>query len=312
MSSSSTGLGRRSALGALAALGASLGCSRQEPDVRVDLSRTSDSAASGTQSVWRFAVGTMLAPREMIRDYQKLADHLASRIGHAIEIVQRRGYAKTNALLEDGTAEFGFICTGAYVSIKPEPPEILAVPVVNGKLTYASYIIVHESDPATDLQSLRGSSFAYVDPLSLTGRIYPEWAARQVAGSMNPLFAETFFTYSHSQSLALVASGRVRAAGVDSVVFEQFTRSEPSRTKALRILRKSPEFGMPPFVAGFRLAPAHRHLLRKTLLKLHLSREGLEVLAAVGFDRFALPDPGSYRPAIRMQTALLDVDAGLP
>jgi phosphonate transport system substrate-binding protein len=80
----------------------------------------------------------------------------------------------------------------------------------------------------------------------------------------------------------------------------------------LRVVHRSPEFGMPPFVAGPRLAPALGHLLRKTLLKAHLSGEGLQVLAAVGFDRFALPDPKSYEPVLRMWEALLGGDGGLP
>jgi phosphonate transport system substrate-binding protein len=309
MSSASRSIARRQLLAALASI-AGLGCARQEPDVQVDLTRPSEPEPARAQSRLRFAIGTMLAPRESIRAYKQLAEYLVGRIGHAIEIVQRRSYGQTNALLEKGDADFGFICTGAYVAMKPEPPEILAAPVVHGKLTYASYIIVRSEDPATDLESLRGSSFAFVDPISLTGRIYPEWAARQVEADAGPLFAETSFTYSHSHSIELVASGRVRAAGIDSVVFEQVGNADPTRIAPLRVLQRSPEFGMPPFVSGARLAPALRQLLRKTLLRAHLSIEGLQVLRALGFDRFALPEPRYYEPALRMRGVLHGTGGG--
>ncbi len=61
----------------------------------------------------RFAVGTMLSPRETARAYRQLGDYLESRTGHRVEVVQRRGYSETNALLDNWEADFGFVCTGA-------------------------------------------------------------------------------------------------------------------------------------------------------------------------------------------------------
>ncbi|MBE7484404.1 MAG: PhnD/SsuA/transferrin family substrate-binding protein [Polyangiaceae bacterium] len=294
---------RRLLAGGCALLGV-LGCGREEPDVRVDLSRRGEPEPSVPGPTLRFAVGTMLSPRETARAYRQLGDYLESRTGHRVEVVQRRGYSETNALLDNWEADFGFVCTGAYVALKGRA-ELLAVPVVGGKSTYASLIVARKSDPARDVTDLAGDRFAYVDPLSLSGRIYPEWFARKAAGGERAPFSETVYSHSHTGSVDLVTSGRVRAAGVDSLIFEQLAKSEPGRVESLRVLHRSPEFGIPPFVAGPKLTPALRALLRTALLEAHLHPAGTAVLDALGFERFASGDPKAYEGVAAMHRAVV-------
>ena len=286
-----------------------VGCSRSDPDITVDLSKRGAPRAVPDGGTLRFAVGTMITPRETAKAYQRLAAHLESRTGHVVEVIQRTTYTETNSLVESGEADFAFVCTGAYLSLKPAPPEILVVPVVNGKLTYSSLVLVRRSDAARDVGDLLGSSFAFVDPLSLTGRIYPEWAGRQAAGQTGPPFSPTTYTHSHSSSIDLVTSGRVRAAGVDSLVFEHFQKTQPARVADLRVLRRSEEFGNPPIVAGFGMSAAMRHLLRDALTQIHLHSDGRDALMALGFDRFALPDMPSYSGVAEMQKTVVQSES---
>lgn len=251
----------------------------------------------------------MLSPRETAREFRHLADYLEARTGHRIEVLQRRGYAETNTLLERGDADFGFVCTGAYLALGDEV-EILAVPVVSGKSTYASQILVRATDPAREIRDLAKDKFAYVDPLSLSGRIYPEWFARQTAGEASQPFAEVVYSHSHTGSIDLVASGRVRGAGVDSLIYERLAKSDPARVEGLRVLHRSPEFGIPPFVARRALDAPVRGLLRSVLLKANEHADGQAALAALGFDRFAPGDPKAYASIAPMQRVVLGSDAG--
>lgn len=291
------------------ALGAALclACAEQQPDIRVDLSRRGEPRPLAKSPTLRFAVGTMLSPRETAREFRRLADYLEARTGHEIEVLQRRSYAETNALLERGEADFGFVCTGAFVALG-DKAEILAVPVVDGKATYASQIVVRESDPAKEIGDLAKDRFAYVDPLSLSGRIYPEWLARRALGATSPPFADVVYSQSHTGSIDLVASGRVRGAGVDSLVYARLAKSEPARVQSLRVLHRSPEFGIPPFVAGPNLDQRTRGLLRRALLKAHGHADGMLALAALGFDRFMVGDPKAYASVTEMQRSVLAND----
>jgi len=273
--------------------------------VEVDLSRRTTERTPSEAGVLRFAIGTMLTPRETAKEYRRLAALLGTRTGRTIEVIQRPSYPETNSLLESGGADFAFVCTGAYVVLMPSP-EILAVPVVNGKATYTSLILVKQSDSAKDIADLLDSSFAFVDPLSLTGRIFPEWSARKAAGPGRRVFSETTYTHSHSRSIDLVATGRVRAAGVDSLVFDHMLQNAPARVAGLRILQRSQQFGIPPIVASPRLSPELRKALRAALTLMHLTPEGREVLAGLGFERFvAEPDPKTYQGISDMRQSVL-------
>lgn len=299
---------RRRVLAVGCGLLGALACSREEPDIRVDLARRGEPEPIKPGAALSFAVGTMLSPRETAKDYRQLADYLESRTGHTIQVVQRRGYSETNALLDNWEADFGFVCTGAFVALGGRA-ELLAVPVVDGKSTYASLIVVRKTDPALDVTDLTGDRFAYVDPLSLSGRIYPEWFARKAGGDRRAPFTETVYSHSHTGSVDLVTSGRVRAAGVDSLIFERLAKSEPARVESLRVLHRSPEFGIPPFVAGPKLDRALRTLLRSALLEAHVHPAGAAVLRALGFDRFASGDPKAYESVAAMQRSVLAAEA---
>lgn len=286
------------------------GCSRDPPDLKVDMGRRTDVPAPAKSRSLRLAIGTMLSPRETAQDYRKLADYLETRTGHPVQVVQRRSYAETNALLERGEAEVAFVCTGAYIAMRKTGVEILAVPMVNGKTTYASLVVVQKSDDAKSFEQLQGSRFAFVDPLSLTGRLYPEYRSRQVSTAGTSFFSESVFTHSHSGSVDLVGTGRVRAAGIDSLVFERIEQSEPRRVANVRVLERSMEFGIPPFVAASWLPTPLRQSFRTALLEAHVHDSGRIVLAALGFDRFAPGDPAAYDSAAKVHETAADRGTG--
>lgn len=117
-------------------------------------------------------------------------------------------------------------------------------------------------------------------------------------------------TYSHTGSVDLVGAGRVRAAGIDSLVFERIQRSEPKRVTNVRVLERSIEFGIPPFVAAPTLKTPLRQSLRTALLEAHVHEAGRKVLVALGFDRFAPGDPNDYDQAAKVQETVSAAGAG--
>ena len=141
---------------------------------------------------------------------------------------------------------------------------------------------------------------AFVDLLSLTGRMYPEALATRASRDGGKFFGPTVYSHSHTDSMAMVREGRVRAAGVDSLVFEALRRKEPEKAAQLRVLVESEPFGIPPFVGRPGLEPALRDAIQTALLTMHDDKEGAEALAALGFDRFAAGDDSAYDGALEI------------
>ena len=159
-----------------------------------------------------------------------------------LEIVQKRTYEETNRLLLDGEIDVAFICTGAYVAIR-DRVRLLAVPVVQGSPTYASVLLARRGGPAS-IEALRGVRFAFTDPLSNTGRLYPIYLLGQrFSATPREFFGAIVYSGANDESIRLVLAGVVDAAAVDCLVWEEFARRQPAQAGELSLIHRSPPFG---------------------------------------------------------------------
>lgn len=287
---------RRALLGFVASL--VLACEQKAEVLRVDSSRRLPETPTPTRDALRFAIGTRISPRAMIEGRQRLAAWLGSRLGRGVSMTQRETYAETNDLLARGEVDFALVCSGAYAALPAQTTELLAAPATNGEATYHSLVLVRADDPALRFDDLRGRRFAFVDALSLTGRLYPESLARKAGGSF---FSESVYTHSHTESVRMVATARVEAAAVDSLVFDLMVREDPTLQSRVRVLLKSPAFGSPPIVARRGLDPAVVRAMRDALLGMHDDPQGRALLGELGFDRFVPVEPRAYESVRRIR-----------
>ncbi len=254
----------------------------------------------------RVAVAAIVSPQGTVASYQPLLDYLSRRLNRPVELVQRRTYAEVNDLIRHNEVDVAFICTRAYVQGRREfGLELLAIPQVQGKTVYHSQIIVRADLPAQRFEDLRGLVFAFTDPLSNTGYLYPNVLLKRLGESPDTFFRRTFFTYSHDNAIYAVAEGVADAAGVDSLVLDYAMARDPSLRDRVRIIHTSPPFGMPPVVVGPDVRPQTKALLEETLLEMADTPQGQQALEALGVDRFVLGRDEDY-DMIRAMEAELD------
>lgn len=147
-------------------------------------------------------------PKGTVESYQSLLDYLSAQLHRPVESVQRRTYAEVNDLVESGDVDVAFVCTSAYIAGYDRfGMELLAAPQVNGETVYYSLLIVPVDSPAQTLADLRGKVFAFTDPMSNTGRMYPTFLVNQLGNTPEEFFTRTFFTYSHDDAIRAVADG---------------------------------------------------------------------------------------------------------
>jgi phosphonate transport system substrate-binding protein len=172
--------------------------------------------------------------------------------------------------------------------------ELLAAPQVKGKTTYNSLLIVPAKSTAQSMADLHGKVFAFTDPISLTGRVYPTSLVQQLGSPPETFFARTFFTYSHDQAIRAVASGLADGAAVDSLVFEFALSRDPSLKDKVRVIQTSPDFGIPPVVVSPFIRPQVKDELQSLLLNMANDPAAREALSAIEVDRFVLIDDNAY------------------
>ena len=275
------------------------GCAtaRAETLPYVDLSQRQPLPAAAPAQVvpLRVAVAAVISPKGTAESYQPLLDYLSLKLDRPVELVQRRTYAEVNDLIERGEVDVAFVCTSAYVIGQRDfGMQLLVAPQVNGETVYYSWLIVPADSPARGMADLRGKTFAFTDPWSNTGRMYPTALVKALAETPETFFGRTFLTYSHDDAIRAVASGVADGAAVDSLVYEFAITREPWLGEQTKIIHRSPPFGIPPVVTSPQLRPQVHAELQNILLEMADDPGGREALGALDIDRFVLIEDTTY------------------
>ncbi|WP_434512074.1 substrate-binding domain-containing protein [Desulfitobacterium sp. AusDCA] len=257
-----------------------------------------------SKDVLKVGISSVLSPRETLENYQPFADYLQKKIGRPVQLVQRQTYQEINNLVSNQEVDVAFICSGAYVVGRKDNLELLAVPEVNGKSTYQSYIIVNASSSIRQFTDLKGQVFGFTDPISFSGTIAPTYMVTQLKTTPKDFFSRVVYTYSHDNSIKAVLDNVVSAAGVDSLVYQYAINKDPSLASKLRIIGQSPEVGSPPVVVNQKINPNLKTALQEALLQMDSDPLGQQALKALIYDRFVLPNSNAYETVQTMVNAI--------
>lgn len=253
----------------------------------------------------RVAVAAIISPRGTVDSYGPLLDYLQDELGRPIELVQRRTYGEVNDLIASGDVDVAFVCTSAYVVGKREfDMQLLAAPQVMGDTVYHSLLIVPSDSPAQSMADLRGSVFAFTDPISTSGRNYPISLVQQMGETPESYFSRTFYTYSHDDAIRAVANRVAAAAAVDSLVYAFAIEREPELAEKTRVIHQSPPFGIPPVVTGPAARPQLVAEIQSALLNMRDTSAGSAALQAAGMDGFVLIEDAVYESVRELETAV--------
>jgi phosphonate transport system substrate-binding protein len=255
----------------------------------------------------RVAIAAVISPKGSAESYALLLDYLSQHLDRPVERVQRRTYAEVNELLRTGEVDLGFVCTSSYLIGEREfDLQLLVAPQVNGEVVYRAQIIVPFESQAQDLLDLRNKVFAFTDPNSFSGRIYPTYLLQTIGEQPETFFSRTFFTYSHDVAIDAVADGIADGASVDSLVLDFALKRDAALGQRVRVIHTSPPFGMPPVVVSPMIRPQLRQALEELLLNMHLDSAGQSALQALGYDRFVRVSDEDYQTAREIENAVFN------
>ena len=217
---------------------------------------------------------------------KRLRAYLAERLEKPVRFVQRGSYREIVEQIRMGKIDFAWLCGFPYVRFKRDM-KLLAVPLYHGNPLYQSYFIVPASDTTTtSLQDLRGKMFAYSDPDSNSGYLYPQYQLLRAGEDPTTFFSRTFFTWGHRKIIDAVGVGLAQGGAVDGYVWDTLAAVRPELTAATRIVSRSPELGFPPFVARASIADDVFRKMQQVLLTMGRDTEGARLLKTLNLDGF--------------------------
>jgi phosphonate transport system substrate-binding protein len=235
---------------------------------------------------------------------QRFRDYLQERMQRKVVFVQRGSYREVVDLVRTGKLDFAWICGYPYVRHAKEM-KLLAVPLWRGEPLYQSYLIVPSSDSHTrSLLGLHGKVFAYSDPDSNSGYLYPQYLLRQAEEDPASFFSRTFFTWAHRKVVEAVASSLAQGGAVDGYVWETLNLLHPELTARTRVVEKSPQFGHPPFVARANIGERDFRAMQQVLQRMARDKEGQSLLRQLNLDGFVAGEPKLFEGIGRMAKSI--------
>lgn len=251
-----------------------------------------------------FAVTPFVSTSELRAEYAPVVEHVAARVGLPAQLRLVASYAEVPPLLTSYAAHVVVLTPFSYLQAKRDNPTLipLVTPVADGATTYAGYIFAHADSGLTEIKQLGGKRFAFVDPLSASGYLYPLAYLRQQRIEASTFFSSVVFAGDHSRLLQLILAGEVDAGASYAPVLKR------AEARQLRVIAKTGRIPMDVYCASPRLDQALIDALRTAFLELSTrTKEGRQVLSQTGINGFQAVTDADY-DEVRRVAALAGID----
>ncbi|MEW6738755.1 MAG: phosphate/phosphite/phosphonate ABC transporter substrate-binding protein [Nitrospirota bacterium] len=253
----------------------------------------------------KIGVSSMITPVDAVKYYQEIIDYIGEQIKQPVQMVHRRTYDEMDTMLERGEVKVAFICSAPYVKNREKfGVEILVAPSVNGKASYHSYIIVHKDSPVQSFPELKGKFFAFTDPKSNTGKLYPTHLLKTMGFTPEKFFKRVMYSYSHNKSVELVAKKVVDGAAVESIVYEYMVKKGSPYAKQTKVIKRSPPYGIPPVVVTKDIDENLKKKIRDAFLNMHKTAKGAAILNDMMIDGFVQISDSAYDSIREMERSI--------
>jgi phosphate/phosphite/phosphonate ABC transporter binding protein len=160
----------------------------------------------------KFGFTPVLGQEAERAEFEPLTSYLSDAIGQKVVLYVAKNYGDLRTQMEAGEVDIGSFSPFAYVdAARGGKIRIIAQSVIDGSATYRGIIVARKDSGFKSLTDLQGKRFAFVDPKSASGYVYPR--AMLVEKGINPdsFFKETIFAGDHKTVIAAVLDGRVDA-----------------------------------------------------------------------------------------------------
>jgi phosphonate transport system substrate-binding protein len=242
---------------------------------------------AGNPNAIQIGVASMITPVDAVKYYQEIIDYIGETIKQPVQMVHRRTYDEMDSMLERGDVKVAFICSAPYIKNRERfAVELLVAPKVNGRTTYQSYIIAHKDSAVKSLENLKGKSFAFTDPKSNTGNLYPTYLLKKMGTTPEKYFKRIMYSYSHNKSVELVAKKVVDGAAVESIVYEYMLKNSSPYASQTKIIKQSIAFGIPPVVVTKDISADLKKKIKDAFINMHKNQKGKAILDAMMIEAF--------------------------
>ncbi|WP_213953690.1 MULTISPECIES: phosphate/phosphite/phosphonate ABC transporter substrate-binding protein [unclassified Variovorax] len=182
--------------------------------------------------------------RAMIANSQAMMDMLAKALGMPVKPFVAADYNGVIEALRSGRLDVAYLGPFSYVlgtTIAPIEAFAVAETKKAGRTFYYSQIVAHKDTGIKTIKDLKGKTFAFVDPSSTSGHLFPKAGLIKAGFNPDTDFGRVIFSGSHDSSAIAVENKKVDAAAIaDRILDAAIAKGLAKREDLVEVWRSDP------------------------------------------------------------------------
>ncbi|WP_417661293.1 phosphonate ABC transporter substrate-binding protein [Pseudomonas sp.] len=206
--------------------------------------------------------------QSMVESSQQVLDQLEAGLGMPVKPFVATDYNGVIEALRSKKLDVAYLGPFSYVlANKMADAEAFAVAVTKktGTSAYHSLVITRRDSGIKTLADLKDHTFAFVDPSSTSGHLFPKAGIEQAGYQPDELFSRVMFSGSHDASILAVVNRKVDAAAVADRILASAISQGQIKEDDIQIIWSSPDIPESPMVWRKDLDPVLKQKLVKAL-----------------------------------------------
>ncbi|KJR96627.1 MAG: hypothetical protein VR68_14205 [Peptococcaceae bacterium BRH_c4a] len=245
---------------------------------------------------------------EMLKRFGPTIAYLEKKLGVKVEHFVATDYTGIIEAMRSGKIDAAFFGPFSYILAADKAnAECFAVGVrKNGKSTYQSTIVVHKDSGIKTLNDLKGKDFAFVDPASTSGNLFPRVILQKAGINPEKDFKSVIYAGGHDAVELAVKNKKVPAGADNDITYEKMVGQKLISADENIILAKSDPIPGSPIVYRKDLPEDLKKKLKDAFLVMH--KEDAAALGGYGDIIHYVEAKDSEYDVIRETAKILNLD----
>jgi phosphonate transport system substrate-binding protein len=247
----------------------------------------------------RFGVEPYDAAARLVPIYQKVGKLIGDKLGCTVEVFIATTYNAEIEAMRNGKLEIGEFGPLGYVLAHQvaKAEAVAAFGALDGKPnSYWASIVTYPESGITTVEGIKGHSFAFSDPASTSGHLFPAYGLRK--NGVDPdKDIRAIYAGSHTSSFEALYNHKVDAGELNSEQLESAKQRDHYKDGDLVFLWKSDPIPTDPFVVRGDLPAGFKKRVTEVLQNLDLSvldAADRKIMVGAGITRLVPQSDGAY------------------
>ncbi|MFT4579865.1 MAG: phosphonate transport system substrate-binding protein [Nitrospinales bacterium] len=248
----------------------------------------------------------------IVKGGQEVGDLLHKETGLYFKTSVATSYAAVIEAMGAGKVDIGWLATFSYVLAKDKyDVELLLVVQRFGSPFYRGQIMVHADSGIQSLKDLQGKRFAFVDPASTSGHLYPKTLLLSKGFEPKTFFGKSVFAGSHNAVVLSIYKGAVDGGAAYEGARAAVAKSYPDVFEKIKVIAYTKEIPNDTVSVRKDIPEDLKVKLRNGLKKISQSPKGSKVLKRL-YGISGLVDLDGLFDPVREAGRLLNLDLSNP